>query len=92
PARRRFVADDLHATPYVRDRHRAAVSASLEYRLAFVSTRGGDDDRDHASPSWGDGNTLYYTVNIGEPDPEDTTEYAIVAADRQAGEADADDG
>jgi len=128
----------LHATPYVRDRHRAAVSASLEYRVAFVSTRGGDDDRpqlwvlptdggearqvtnvaggvrgiewspdgtriafvqevtaadrDHASPSWGDGNTLYYTVNIGEPDPEDTTEYAIVAADRQAGEADADDG
>jgi hypothetical protein len=36
PARRRFVADDLHATPYVRDRHRAAVSASLEYRVAFV--------------------------------------------------------
>jgi hypothetical protein len=49
-------------------------------------------DRDHASPSWGDRNTLYYTVNIGEPDPEDTTEYAIVAADRQAGEADVDDG
>ena len=46
-----------------------------------------DGDRDHASPTWSGENTLYYTVNIGEPDPDDTIEYAIVEHDLSAGES-----
>jgi len=45
-----------------------------------------ETDLDHASPTWGGPDTLYYTVNAGEPDPEDTIEYAIVASDRESGE------
>jgi len=40
-----------------------------------------DGDRDHASPAWGDEKTLYYTVDVGEPEPDDTIEYEIVAHD-----------
>jgi len=46
-----------------------------------------DGDHDYASPTWGDADTLYYTVNVGEPDPDDTTEFEIVEYDWNSGEA-----
>jgi dipeptidyl aminopeptidase/acylaminoacyl peptidase len=42
-----------------------------------------DDEYDHASPEWGDGETLYYTVERDEPDPDDSDEYDIVAYDTE---------
>lgn len=40
-----------------------------------------DGDRDHVGPEWGDASTLYYSVSTGDPDPDDTIEYDIVAYD-----------
>jgi dipeptidyl aminopeptidase/acylaminoacyl peptidase len=45
-----------------------------------------DGDRDHANPEWGDAETLYYTVQDGEPDPDDSNEFTIVAHDTASGE------
>jgi dipeptidyl aminopeptidase/acylaminoacyl peptidase len=50
-------------------------------------TRLTDGDLDHGSPEFGDADTLYYTVNDGEPDPDDSYEYTIVAHDLDADEA-----
>jgi dipeptidyl aminopeptidase/acylaminoacyl peptidase len=46
-----------------------------------------DGDHDYASPTWGDAETLYYTVNVGDPDPDDTTEFEIIEHDRDTGAA-----
>jgi dipeptidyl aminopeptidase/acylaminoacyl peptidase len=46
-----------------------------------------DGDHDYASPTWSGAETLYYTVNVGEPDPDDTTEFEIVEADLESGDA-----
>jgi dipeptidyl aminopeptidase/acylaminoacyl peptidase len=40
-----------------------------------------DDDADHDSPEWGDEETLYYTVSTGDPDPDDSLDYDVVAYD-----------
>jgi dipeptidyl aminopeptidase/acylaminoacyl peptidase len=40
-----------------------------------------DEDADHNSPEWGDDGTLYYTVSRGDPDPDDSLAYDIVAHD-----------
>jgi len=45
-----------------------------------------DGDVDHASPAWGDETTLYFTKQVGEPDPEDSYEYEIVAHDTDTDE------
>ena len=45
-----------------------------------------DGDLDHASPEWGDDSTLYYTVKDGEPDPDDSRDYTIVAYDTETEE------
>jgi len=68
--------DDTHAQVYVVD----LTDDDAVERLT-------DDAAEHAGPTWGDAGTLYYTVNVGEPDPEDTTEYAIVEHDRESGGA-----
>lgn len=44
------------------------------------------DGSDHRSPTWGDGNTLYYLHRLGE-DPDDSLEHELVALDREAGTA-----
>jgi len=46
-----------------------------------------DEPYDHASPTWGDEGTLYYAASRGEPDPDDSIEYDIVARDTESGEA-----
>ncbi|WP_159903863.1 S9 family peptidase [Salinirussus salinus] len=48
-----------------------------------------DADRDHATPEFGDADTLYYTVRDGEPDPDDSNEHTIVAYDTASGEREA---
>ena len=40
-----------------------------------------DGDWDYASPTWGDETTLYYTKSVGDPDPDDSYEYEIIAHD-----------
>ena len=63
--------------------------------LAHLAEDGGEDeverltdeDCDHASPTWGDDETLYYTASRGEPDPDDSMEYDVVAHDLAAAEA-----
>lgn len=45
-----------------------------------------DADYDHATPEWGDAETLYYTVQDGEPDPDDSNEHTIVASDTGSGD------
>ena len=44
-----------------------------------------DGDCDFASPTWGDGDTLYYARSVGDPDPDDSLSYEIVAHDLAAG-------
>ena len=48
-----------------------------------------DADYDHANPEWGDAATLYYTVQDGEPDPDDSNEHTIVAYDTGTGDREA---
>jgi len=36
-------------------------------------------DSDFTSPTWGDSNTLYYAKSVGDPDPDDSLAYEIVA-------------
>jgi len=45
-----------------------------------------DADYDHATPEFGDAETLYYTVQDGEPDPDDSNEHTIVAHDTETGD------
>ncbi|MFC7132286.1 MULTISPECIES: S9 family peptidase [Salinibaculum] len=64
------------------------------YLATLAADPGGEDDVErvttadagHASPEWGDGSTLYYTVQRGDPDPDDDIEHAIVAHDTDTGE------
>ena len=44
-------------------------------------TRLTDGDRDFGGPAWGDRQTLYYTENVGDPDPDDSLAYDIIAHD-----------
>ncbi len=45
-----------------------------------------DEEYDHNSPTWGDERTLYYSASRGEPDPDDSTEYDVVAYDTETGD------
>jgi len=45
-----------------------------------------DADYDHANPEFGDADTLYYTVQDGEPDPDDSNEHTVVAHDTATGD------
>jgi dipeptidyl aminopeptidase/acylaminoacyl peptidase len=44
-----------------------------------------DGDADFQSPTWGDAETVYYAESVGE-DPDDSTEYEIVAHDLPSGD------
>jgi dipeptidyl aminopeptidase/acylaminoacyl peptidase len=44
-------------------------------------------DYDHADPTWGDAETLYYAVRDGDPDPDDSIEHTIVAHDTASGDS-----
>jgi len=71
-----------------------------KYSHVYVVTLGGDrpdeddeverltdGDRDFEGPTWGDDSTLYYTKNVGDPDPDDSIEYEIREHDLDADEA-----
>jgi dipeptidyl aminopeptidase/acylaminoacyl peptidase len=45
-----------------------------------------ETDLDHGSPTWQNHETLYFTRNIGDPDPDDTIDYAILEYDRESDE------
>ena len=47
-----------------------------------------DGDADFGGPEWGDSQTLYFTKNVGEPDPDDSLEYEILAYDTDSGDMD----
>jgi len=60
------------------------------YRLALADgsvDRLTGGDRDFTTPTWGDGETLYYAKSVGEPDPDDSLAYEIVAHDLADGTA-----
>ncbi len=40
-----------------------------------------EGDSDFLAPTWGDATTLYYSQSVGDPDPDDSTAYDIVAHD-----------
>jgi dipeptidyl aminopeptidase/acylaminoacyl peptidase len=40
-----------------------------------------DGDSDFAAPAWGGTDTLYYTKSVGDPDPDDSLAYEIIAHD-----------
>jgi dipeptidyl aminopeptidase/acylaminoacyl peptidase len=40
-----------------------------------------EGDSDVLAPTWGDAATLYYSQSVGDPDPDDSTAYDIVAHD-----------
>jgi len=47
-------------------------------------TRLTDGDSDFGGPAWGDETTLYYTESVGDPDPDDSLAYDIIAHDIEA--------
>ena len=49
-------------------------------------TRVTDGDHDHAEPTWGDDETLYFTAQKAGEDPDDNYQIDIVAYDTESGE------
>ncbi|QZY00732.1 S9 family peptidase [Halobaculum rubrum] len=49
-------------------------------------TRVTDGDHDHAGPTWGDDETLYFTAQKAGEDPDDNYQIDIVACDIESGE------
>ena len=49
-------------------------------------TRVTDGDHDHGAPTWGDGETLYFTAQKVGDDPDDDMRFDVVAHDTASGE------
>ncbi len=46
-----------------------------------------DGDTDFSAPTWSNGTTLYYTASAGDPDPDDSLVYDILAHDLETDSA-----